>query len=446
MQTRDTTRRFESLGIRVPRVMLPRKEVDFQKWAVIACDQFTSDPSYWQRVERFVGANPSSLRLVLPELYLTEPDVAGRVAAILGSMNDYIERDIIEELDEGFVLVRRRTRSGAVRTGLLAAIDLEHYDYRSGATSLIRATEGTIPDRIPPRTMVRRGASLELPHVLVLYDDPTNKVVGRLESRVDEYRTLYDFDLMENSGHISGYHVADEDSIQTVFEEFSALADREQFTRRHNRKDVLLFAVGDGNHSLAAAKTVWEEIKSGGDAADDHPGRDALVELVNIHDPGLEFEPIHRVLFGGGERLLARIRETPGVRITPSDGYEDMIEQVSSQEPTATHSVGLVTVDGFSLLRFDSPSAALPAASLGEFLDDFLRREANASLDYIHGEESTLNLGRKPGNVGFFLPPVAKSDFFEMIVRDGSFPRKTFSMGDADEKRFYLEARRIVPA
>lgn len=446
MHNQNLAERFARLGLQMPRILLPRNGVDLERWAVIACDQFTSDPAYWRRVEERVGNAPSTLRLMLPERYLEEADTAGRLKRIQAAMRSYLSDKILEEQEEGFILVKRRGAEGSVRHGLVAAIDLESYDYGRNSTALIRATEGTISERIPPRTSVRRGAPLEVSHVLVLYDDPDSGVLGPVLANEDSLETLYDFGLMEGSGHITGFRLGEDNLLAQMASGFERLADPAAFERRHGIRDVLLFAVGDGNHSLAAAKTVWEETKRTIAPADrsNHPGRFALVELVNIHDPGLRFEAIHRVLFKGAEEFLRRVRTYPGTILHELDASADISAQV--RKASSTQKVGLVTKGRQGILELASPTSALAAGTLERILDDFLASNPGARVDYIHGEEATRSLGTEEGNIGFFLPALAKEEFFASIVKDGSLPRKTFSMGEAEDKRFYLEARRILPA
>lgn len=446
MQRSLLTQRYAKLGLQVPRVLLPRRELDYRSWAVIACDQFTSKPEYWRSVEATVGDNPSTLRLMLPECYLGESDVPSRVSAIHEAMNHYLTDGTLGEINEGFVLVERQGHGGPPRWGLLAAIDLEHYDYRPGSKALVRATEGTIPERIPPRTSVRRGAPLEVSHVLVLYDDPDQTVIGEALAHRHELKCLYDVELMMGSGRVVGYHLDEEPLLERLLAGFERLADPSRFERLHETKEVLLFAVGDGNHSLAAAKSVWEETKRTLELPPNasHPGRYALVELINIHDPGLQFEPIHRVVFGRGREFLRAVTALPYAAYRRIENLPSMMRKVADQ--SACQRLGVVNGEEIGVLEFAPPTSSLAAGTLQRALDQFLEEQPEAEVDYIHGSESTLELGRKPNNAAFFLPALAKSEFFSTIVRDGCFPRKTFSMGEAEEKRFYLEARRILPA
>jgi hypothetical protein len=279
----------------------------------------------------------------------------------------------------------------------------------------------------------------------VLYDDPGNTVLGPIARHNDRFDRLYDFDLMMKSGHITGYHVSDGRTLRSLLEAFERLADPDAFDHHYQSRDVVLFAVGDGNHSLAAAKTVWEETKKrhGNPFDPGHPGRYALVELVNIHDPGLTFEAIHRVIFKGGDRFVAELSRLAGARTVAVERFDEMLAKIADQ--TSGQRVGLANDGGFSVVTFDAPTSNIAAGTVQTLLDDFLSHNPEAAVDYIHGEETTLRLGRRPGNLGVFLPTISKSDFFQTIVTDGCFPRKTFSMGEAEEKRFYLEARRILP-
>ncbi len=440
---RAMNERFAAIGMRVPQVYLPRQGVDYGKWAVIACDQYTSEPEYWDSVESIVGGAPSTLRLTLPERYLDEPDVEARVETIVSTMDRYLSDAVVAPADEGFVLVRRTTGDDRVRTGLVAAIDLDAYDYSPTSRALIRATEGTIADRIPPRTRVRRRAALELPHVLVLYDDPDHSVLAEVSRESGQQRPLYDFSLMKSGGRITGRLIAERSAVESILRAFERLADPKLFAQRHESSDVLLFAVGDGNHSLAAAKAVWEELKQNGADRENHPGRYALVELVNIHDPGIHFEAIHRVLFGAGDRFADELSHDAALTVTAVTDFKTLQSMVSDQ--SEGQRFGVADAKGFRLVAFKNSSANLAAGSLQPMIDDFLARTKGARVDYVHGDETTRRLGQSERNCALFLPALSKSSFFETIVRDGCFPRKTFSMGEADEKRFYLEARKIVP-
>jgi hypothetical protein len=326
------------------------------------------------------------------------------------------------------------------------ALDLEAYDYNKGSSSLIRATEGTIVDRLPPRIKIREGATIELPHILVLVDDPNRSVIEPVGAAKSKLEKLYDFDLMFDSGHLAGYAVNQEFEEQIV-NALRGLAQPDTFSTKYGiDKDqpVLLFAMGDGNHSLATAKAIWEKIKS--QVGMDHPARYALVEIENVHDEGLEFEPIHRVLFGLKKDLFAELEKTFGANFSyrPVAGAEEMVKAVdSAQGPRQV--IGLVGggKEKFGVIEIANPSSNLPVGTLQSFLDVFLKEGGADKIDYVHGEDVTVKLGSQPGNAGFYLPGMSKSDLFKTVILDGALPRKTFSMGEAREKRFYMEARKI---
>lgn len=434
---------ISDLGIQIPQVYLPQKGTDLTKWAVIACDQFTSQPEYWNEVKKIVGDAPSTLNLTFPEVYLEQPGGEERIKNIQATMRRYMEEGILQPHD-GLVYVER-TVDGKTRKGIVLALDLEAYDYNRGSSSLIRATEGTIVDRLPPRIKIREGATVELPHILVLIDDPNCTVIEPLSEAKPKLETLYDFDLMFDSGHLTGYAVNQELEAK-VIEALRGLAQPETFAAKYgigNDQPVLLFAMGDGNHSLATAKAIWEKIKP--EVGMDHPARYALVEIENVHDEGLEFEPIHRVLFDLKKDLFAELEKTFGVNLTykPVASAEEMVEAVDSATG-AKQAIGLVGAGkGFGVLEIANPSSNLPVGTIQSFLDVFLKEGGAEKIDYVHGEDVTVKLGSQPNNAGFYLPGMSKSDLFKTVILDGALPRKTFSMGEAREKRFYMEARKI---
>jgi len=442
---------FAKLAMEAPEILLPRQGVDLRRWAVIACDQYTSEPEYWEAVDRLVAEQPSTLRLVFPEVYLEDDDGDARIARINASMNQYLADGVLVSQGRGFVLIDRKTSHVASRKGLVVALDLEAYDYRPGTKTLIRATEGTIVDRLPPRIRVRENAAIELPHIMVLIDDPEQTVIEPLfEAALEK---VYDFDLMQGSGALRGWRVDQPALLDEVANALAALAEKERFQQRYDVEDdeVMLYAMGDGNHSFATAKAIWERLKS--DAADPadvmgHPARYALVELVNVHDPGLEFEAIHRVLFDVSvDDLLSKAAIYYRQAGTPCavEKYSGLDQATAAAEAAGVaHAIAFVTADGFGLLRVDHPTLTLEVATLQNFLDDYLKNQPQARIDYIHGDDAVTRLGPQNGNIGFYLPSISKHDLFRTIVRDGALPRKTFSMGEADEKRFYLEARRIT--
>jgi hypothetical protein len=434
---------INDIGIQIPQVYLPKKGTDLTKWAVIACDQFTSQPEYWNEVEKIVGGAPSTLNLTFPEVYLEQAGKEGRISNIQASMRNYMDEGILEPQD-GLIYVER-TVAGKTRKGIVLCLDLDAYDYNKGSSSLIRATEGTIVDRLPPRMKIREGALLELPHILVLIDDPNRTVIEPLSAAKSELEKIYDFDLMLESGHLAGYAV-NQDFENQVVEALRGLANPETFAAKYGidqNQPVLLFAMGDGNHSLATAKAIWEKMKP--QVGMDHPARYALVEIENVHDEGLEFEPIHRVLFGLKKDLFAELEKTFGANFSykPVAGAEEMVKAVDSASG-ARQAIGLVGGGKpFGVIEIANPSSNLPVGTLQSFLDVFLKEDGAEKVDYVHGEEVTVKLGSQPNNAGFYLPGMDKSDLFKTVILDGALPRKTFSMGEAREKRFYMEARKI---
>ncbi|MEJ2490162.1 MAG: DUF1015 domain-containing protein [Desulfuromonadales bacterium] len=440
-----------ALALQIPEILLPNEDVDLQRWAVIACDQYTSEPDYWQAVDKQVADAPSTLRLIFPEVYLEEDDSETRIAGINASMTSYLADGVLVSHGQGCVLVDRQTPRVPSRKGLVVALDLEAYDYRPGAKTLIRATEGTIIDRLPPRIRVRRNAPVELPHIMVLIDDPEQTVIEPLCQA--ELKKLYDFELMQNGGHLRGWKVDQPDHLEQVTRALQALADRERYLQRYAVDDdaVMLYAMGDGNHSFATAKAIWEQRKA--EAPDpaaimDDPARYALVELVNVHDPGLEFEAIHRVVFDiDGRQLLHSAQDyfrQQGLTATVvAHASLDEARRAAAMAPQ-DHAVPFVTSEGFGLLQVTEPTLTLAVATLQDFLDHELPDRPAARLDYIHGDQAVTRIGSQSNNIGFYLPAISKHDLFRTIIRDGALPRKTFSMGEADEKRFYMEARRIT--
>ena len=440
----------DSVALGIPEIMLPRKGVDLSKWAVVACDQFTSEPEYWEKVTRFIGAAPSTLNLIYPEVYLAEKNPEARIARIRDSMNSYLEKDVFETR-EGFVYVERAT-GRLTRKGLMVCLDLEQYDFRREATSLIRATEGTILERIPPRVKIRQGAPIEIPHIMVLVDDPSDTVIGPLTRKKAELQKLYDFDLMMNSGHLTGYIVSGSELEAKVINSLKELADPDVFAKKYlscRGTPVLLFAMGDGNHSLATAKTIWEKTKESSankTGVLNSPLRYALVELVNLHDKALVFEPIHRALFDlePGRDVLKEMGDFyPGrCRYSEVRSLQALESAVDSQK-AGSHKIGVITSSGFGLIEVENPEANLPVGTLQNFLDVFLKKKGARGIDYVHGTESVAQIGKKQSAMGLYLPAMNKNDLFKTVILEGVLPRKTFSMGEAWQKRFYMETRRL---
>lgn len=445
---------FEKIGLQVPEILLPNAEVDLHKWAVVACDQYTSQPDYWEQAGETAGSSPSTLNVIFPEVYLEDDDGEQRIANINATMQDYLDKGILAPMpNRGFVLVDRKTSQAPSRKGLVVAIDLEQYDFTKGSQTLIRATEGTIVDRLPPRIKVRQDAAIELPHIMVLIDDPERTVIEPLFAQNPE--PVYDFELMMESGHLKGYAIDKPEMIQQVADALETLADPQVFADKYNAqgRDVLLYAMGDGNHSLATAKAIWENIKKeAGDPASvmDNPARYALVELVNIHDDGLQFEPIHRVIFNVNPDVLLKAMQdffsqnakTGMCTIHRCENEADMKDQTEEARKDNVHIIPFNDENGYGYISVTDPEFTLELATLESFLNAYLE-SAGGKVDFIHGDDVVNELGVKAGNMGFFFPPISKHSLFKTIIFDGALPRKTFSMGEADEKRFYLEARKI---
>ncbi len=409
-------------------ILLPKGQ-DMNKWSVIACDQYTSEPEYWDEVYANVGSAPSTLNLILPELYLEDSDVSERIENIHKSMDKYLSDGIFEEYKDAMIYVERTQGNGILRQGIVGAIDLEKYDFSKGSTSEVRATEATVIERIPPRIKVRQGAQLELPHIMILIDDPDNTVIEPIAGKSDE--KLYDFQLMQNGGSIKGYLLGAE-AQEAVDKALSALADPSAFAKKYDLKDtpVLLYAMGDGNHSLATAKEFYEQLKKSAPDKDfsNHPARYALAEIVNLHSPALQFEAIHRLVYDvDNAMLIAELTDALGLSETEkSDQY--LIMKCGNVERK---------------LYITKKSSNLSVGSLQNFLDGYIKANGG-KIDYIHGAETVKSLADKHSGIAFILPDMDKSQLFPTVIADGALPRKTFSMGHAEDKRFYIEARKIT--
>lgn len=422
---------FRKLGFYPADILLPR-DCDMTKWAVVACDQFTSEPEYWAAVEEQVGDAPSALRLILPEARLKDEDVELQIDRINETMQRYLAEDVFCCLCDSLVYIERTQSDGRVRHGLIGMVDLEQYDFTPGSGALIRATEGTVLERIPPRAKVRRNAPIELPHVMLLIDDPQRTVIEPLTAESQTMEKLYDFDLMQDGGHIRAFRVKRE-QCEAVADALLNLTSKEAMEAKYGEGEAapLLFAVGDGNHSLATAKACYEEQKKGLSEEECRalPARYALVEVVNNHDDALQFEPIHRVVFGvEPQHLLAQFRKTyPNAYEGCGDG----------------HTIGVVYEGYEGFLTVPDPAMQLAVGTLQSFLDKYISAYGG-EVDYIHGDEVTRQLGAESGNMGFLLPAMGKEQLFKTVMADGVLPRKTFSMGHAQDKRYYIESRRIV--
>lgn len=416
---------FERIGIRPAQILLPAAGVKPETWACIACDQYTSEPEYWEKAFAVAGDAPSAIRLILPEYNLKNSE--SLIPQIHSTMADYLAQGLLTPaVNPGFILCERTIASGT-RLGLVCAVDLEQYSFEKGSLPLIRPTEQTITDRLPPRLKIRRGAPVELTHIMILIDDPDRTVLEPLQADKAALRQVYDFDLMMNGGHLAGWAVDSAEKLAQVDRSLNALMDTKG-------EHPLLLAVGDGNHSLATAKAYWNEIREGLSEAEreNHPARFALCEIVNIHDEALLFEPIYRILTGTTRSAVMAdwkaYAEAKGMSLA-ADGSD--------------HRFTVVSADGEETVAVLNPEGAIPCETIQKFLDAFLAKHPEAGIDFIHGEGSLRALAAKPETVGFLLPDIDKHSFFRDVEKLGVLPRKTFSMGEADEKRFYMEAKKI---
>ena len=416
------------IPFRAGNILIPKK-TDMTKWSVVACDQYTSEPEYWNEVTKIVGDAPSTLNLTLPEIYLEESDVNERIKRINENMNKLLEEDFFNELEDSMIYLERTQSDGKVREGLMGIVDLEDYSYEVGSQTLIRETEKTVIERIHPRVKVRENAKLELPHIMILIDDEKKDIIESLKNKVTETDVVYDFDLMKNGGHIKGYKLNGE-VINEINTKLDKLADKDYFEKKYNVHDkgILLFAMGDGNHSLATAKACYENLKKTMSEEEylNHPARYALVELVNLHSSALEFEAINRVVFDVDSKKL----------VEELNKYYTINENGNGQE------FELVTSNGVKKLYIENPKSNIAVGSIQIFLDEYLKNNSG-KIDYIHGDDVTKELTLKGNNVGFIFKPMKKEELFRTVILDGALPRKTFSMGHSYDKRYYLEARKI---
>ena len=480
---KDTVQRLGRLGLKVPEILIPAAGVDLQKWAVIACDQFTQDRGYWEKAAGYAGEAPSALKLVFPEAYLDDADRLRRIEDIHRTMDAWLEGGIFAPPREGCVYVERSPPFHPRRRGLVIALDLEQYDWNPGSRSLIRATEGTVPERLPPRMEIRRGASLEIPHILILIDDDGDTLLPELGRRVSRGAPVYRSPLMMGGGEIAGWFLDAGEDLSFLAETLEGLERRAAVRYGTRDPGPFLYAVGDGNHSLAAAREVWLEYRGtrGGDhrgppaegepAALAHASRWALVEVENLYDPGIQFEPIHRILFGvdfdGALDILSSLPEFSRRIITGGSGEaKDELLRLVGDGNAAKTRVGLISGGHCALI--ETGASGLATACLQPLLDGWLARLTPGaaatpggrtgeggqkdgggtgfpSIDYIHGAEALFRLAEDPGKpaAGILLPPVKKSGLFETVARNGPLPRKSFSMGESVEKRYYLECRRL---
>lgn len=405
-------------------ILLPKTD-DLTSWSVVACDQYTSQMDYWQEVEKITDNKLSTYHLVLPEIYLEEDNVSARIKNINDNMISYVNNNIFNEYKSSYIYVERVQKNKKVRKGIMGQIDLEDYDYNKGSKSRVRATEGTVTERIPPRLKVRIGAKLELPHIMLLIDDAKKTIIEEVGNHKDEFEKIYDFDLMMDSGHITGYLVNEKWS-DFLTDSLEKLSDIDTFNSKYgvNEESPLVYAVGDGNHSLATAKEYYNTMKSQG--KDTSLSRYALAELVNLHDESLVFEAIHRVVFD----------------VNVKDFVSELSLICDEGKKENAQAFTLVTKDGEKEFSFKNPTSNLTVGTIEKFINDYIAKKGGR-VDYIHGDDVVRDLSSSDKNVGIILDAMDKNDLFKSVVIDGALPRKTFSMGDAYDKRFYTEARII---
>ena len=414
-------------------ILLPTFSGDsdkMSKWSVVACDQYTSEPEYWNAVKSITENAYSTLNLTVPEIYLNDADIDERIKNTNASMNKYVENGVFTEYKNTYIYVERTLKNGVKRLGIVGMVDLEEYDYAVGSKTKIRATEGTVVSRIPPRLKVRKDAPIELPHIMLLIDDDKQDIIESNEAIKSEFQKVYDFDLMQDSGHITGYKMSDE-AADILDKKLAALSDLNAFNEKYDVSEAspLVYAMGDGNHSLATAKANYENYKKevGEAAAKNSPARYALCELVNLHDRSLVFEAIHRVIFDADGDAFLKALEA---------------EYEISYDENANGQTFLIVQEGAKKsVTVTNPTEYLTVATVQKALDAFTA-EHGGEVDYIHGEDVVMNLS-KNGNFGIILDAMDKSDLYKSVILDGALPRKTFSMGEACDKRFYTEARKI---
>lgn len=422
------------MTFRRTNILLPKFSNDsdkMKKWSVVACDQYTSEPEYWKEVSDYVGDAESTLYLTIPEIYLNDTDIEERIKRTNSYMTKYIKSGVFTEHKNTYIYVERTLRNGVKRLGIVGAVDLEDYDYSKDSQTKIRATEGTVVSRIPPRLKVRCEAPIELPHIMMLIDDPACDIVECNSNIKDTFEKLYDFDLLKTSGHITGYKMSDE-AADALDKKLAELDNIDNFNAKYglNKESPLVFAMGDGNHSLATAKAYYENLKKeiGEENAKNSPARYALCELVNLHDKSLEFEAIHRVIFNcDGERFLKAFENEYNI------SYDD----------NAKGQTFVFVFDGESKkITVTNPKEYLTVATVQKFLDEYVAKEGG-EIDYIHGDDVVHKLCGNKSNFGIIFDAMDKADLYKSVILDGALPRKTFSMGEACDKRFYTEARKI---
>lgn len=457
----DTYRqKLASLGLEIPSILLPEKSqsaaaFDMQKWAVIACDQFTQSGDYWKKIKDTVSLSPSTLNLIFPEVFLSDGNEKARIAGIHSNMRRYLKEGVFGEPHKGFIYIERDTPFQKKRRGLIAAIDLEKYDWKPRSRPLIRCTEGTVAERLPVRMDIRRSAPLELSHILLLIDDDTDSLLPAIAELAKNAAPLYNTPLMMDCGNVAGWLLKEEEDSHNrqtfafIAEKLEELCSRS--VSRYGGKEKyeflpFLFAVGDGNHSLAAAKGIWEEYKAANNCTAEklpsHPCRYAMVEIENIYDPAIQFEPIHRLILNAGfDETLSILSSLPDFSCRFKDNAEELAKLCTCMP--AANRFGVISKGRYALI--ETSFAGIATAGLQPLLDSALQDGKPLSIDYIHDKEELLRLAEDKNSIttGILLPPVQKSGLFETVARLGPLPRKSFSMGHSAEKRFYLECRSL---
>ena len=422
----------KKIGIRVPEILMPKEGIDLEKWAVVACDQFSSQPEYWEEVEKMCENQESTLHIIFPEVYLGKVKDEDKISKINRTMKKYLDEKILVNQGPGFIYIDRETPYVKSRKGLIISLDLECYNYEKGSKSLARSTEETDIHRLPPRVKIREKASIELPHILLLIDDPKKTVIEPLEEETSSYKPLYDFDLMMNGGHIKGFKIDEEKVILRIMKALENLINpKEQKDRYKIEEEPFLFAVGDGNHSLASAKDHWENVKKdlSEEERENHPARFALVEIINLHDKGLEFEPIHRVIFNTKlDNFLKEFKDFyPESSYISCETKEEMLEKAKKLREEGTfHIIPFMNKEGYGLLVVKNPKNNLEVGTLQVFLDKYLKENKEIHIDYIHGEDVLEELGTKENNLALYLPSMDKNDLFKTVILDGVLPKRHF--------------------
>lgn len=407
-------------------ILLPKKNIDLTKWSTVACDQYTSEQEYWKKLDKVVGDSPSTLRITLPEIYL-EDRVEERIKDINETMEKYLQDDLFDEYKDSIFYIKRRQKDGRIRDGIIGVVDLEEYDYTPGSDSLIRATEKTIIERIPPRVKIREKALLELPHIMILIDDSKKEIIEGLREKVSKKLQVYDFELNMDGGYLEGYNLNDQ-LKEEVLNGLEKLMDKKAFEKKYGVKDkgVLLFAVGDGNHSLSTAKTIYEDLKKTDKDYLNSSSRYTLAELVNLHSEALDFEAIHRIVFDtDSNKMLKELYE-----------YYKINEEKKGQK------VEIILNGKAKSIYIENPKSNLAVGSIQIFLDSYLKKN-EGRIDYIHGYDTVIELSKKENSIGFIFDAICKDELFKTIILDGVLPLKTFSMGHSNDKRYYNEARKI---